>query len=196
MQEFYKKVADLWIKTLGGLRAYQEYTFEAMVTTTTNSDVIAAAKNFERSKENIYIFGPVGTGKSHLAIAAARKYLREAQICVLKMPVLSRRIRACQRADEEQEIIDDHRRSGVLIIDDIGSEKDTEFLISILYEIIDGRYMDQIGGLIVTSNLGLDALAVKLGSDRIPSRLAQMCQILSLEGELDYRLKKRGVKNA
>ena len=76
----------------------------------------------------------------------------------------------------------------VLVIDDLGIGRDTEFAFQTLYEIVDGRYMAMKGGLIVTSNLSLDDLAAKLGDDRIPSRLASMCKVIRMTGA-DKRVK-------
>ena len=65
---------------------------------------------------------------------------------------------------------------------------DTEYSMSIFYEILDGRLMQKQNGLIITSNLSLNELAVKMGDDRITSRIAGMCRVISLGGD-DRRMK-------
>ena len=101
-----------------------------------------------------------------------------------KVSGICRALRSADNARAEQEIMSRYSKIPVLGIDDIGIEKHTEFVIGVIYEIIDYRYMNRPGGLIVTSNLSLSELAQKLGDDRIPSRLAQMCKgrIISLLG--------------
>ena len=105
-----------------------------------------------------------------------------------KTPAISRALREAQDAGEERKIIERFVRMPLLLIDDLGTEKLTDSLYSLLHEIIDGRYDRDGGGLIVTSNLSLDDLAEKMGDDRISSRLSEMCQVFSLEGEKDHRL--------
>lgn len=99
-----------------------------------------------------------------------------------------REMRSCKSAPEESELINDYADILVLMIDDLGVSKETEFSSQVLYEIIDRRYMAMRGGLIITSNLSLDEFCEKTGDDRIASRLAQMCNIITLTGK-DHRLK-------
>jgi DNA replication protein DnaC len=78
----------------------------------------------------------------------------------------------------------------ILVLDDLGTAKYTEFLCSIIYEIIEDRYQNHPGGLIVTSNLSLCDLAETMGDDRVSSRLAELCRgkIFSMVGETDHRI--------
>jgi len=72
-----------------------------------------------------------------------------------------------------------------LFIDDFGTEKGSEWVLETLYSIIDKKYEDVIP-MIITSNLDLNALGVKMG-DRIASRIAEMCDVVEMTG-LDRRL--------
>lgn len=187
--------------SLGGWRAYDVYTEERFTETTINAAAFEFCKAFDPKKENVYLFGPAGTGKSHLATIAARRHIKTkpnprgydgfiTNVSHVKPPQLFREVRGAGDASREVAIIEDYAYSQVLIIDDIGIGKETEFANTTLFEIIDGRYMNRPGGLIVTSNLSLGDLATKLGDDRIPSRLAEMCKVFSLAGEIDRRVKQ------
>lgn len=174
---------------LGGLRALDIYTEERFVETTGNSEAFREAKSFDPSKDNIFIQGPTGSGKSHLAAIAIRRFLKyPLRVSTITQMLLSREVRRCDSARGEQEVIDRYVNTKVLLIDDLGVAKDTEFSLSLLYEIINGRYMNRPGGLVITSNLGLGNLAEKIGDDRISSRLAQMCKFFNLASEKDRRL--------
>ena len=173
---------------IGGPRAWQQFTFEKYKTTATNGKALAALKAYDPRSQNLYIMGPTGTGKTHLAVAAARAFIKKVPVHLLKMYTLAREVRDCNRASEEAAVIAKYVHAGVLILDDLGVSKDTEFSTTVMYELIDGRYMNRPGGLIVTSNLNLDKLAEKLGDDRISSRLAQMCQFVNMDGEPDRRV--------
>ena len=177
------------IDILGSIRACDQFTLEKFKETDKNRDALEAVKKWEYKKSNIYLHGPVGSGKSHLQSIAIRNIkLNMGRAYVKKISQICREIRACENAKQEIDIISTYSMCPVLGIDDLGQEKITEFVASILYEIIDGRYMNRPGGLIVTSNLSIENLASKLGDDRIPSRLVQMCSIYGLSGEKDWRL--------
>lgn len=167
------------ILRLGGLRAYNNFTLEKF----TKKDVIELCKDFPNV--NLFLWGSSGTGKTHLATALIRKF-PEGE--VWKPQEIYRTCRGKKDGDEEQEIINNFVNKKYIIIDDLGVDKKTDFSFSTLYEIIDGRYMDEKTGMIVTSNLSLSALAERLNDDRISSRLAGMCKIINIIGD-DWRLK-------
>jgi DNA replication protein DnaC len=165
-------------RALGGFRALDTFTLERFREDEFNATALAAAKAFDKRKENLYLSGPTGTGKSHLATIAARLHLTEkggAVVTTTQMKI-ARAVRGSERAAKEDEVIERFFLSPVLVIDDLGVAKDTEFSLSVLYEVLHGRYMNRAGGLIVTSNMTLDEIAQKIGDDRLASRLAEMCR--------------------
>ena len=58
-----------------------------------------------------------------------------------------------------------------MLLDDLGSEKMTEYLQGILFEIIDRRWSNKVGGLIITANINIAGLS-KIVGDRTASRIA------------------------
>ena len=172
---------------LGGLRAYETYNFENFKENEKNKYAISLCREYDPKKDNLLLYGPAGSGKSHLAVATARQF----NGIVYKPMEISRELRAARDADKELEIINRFVRYPMLVIDDLGVEKATEFLTVLLFEIIDGRYQAMKGGLIITSNVGLDGLSARLSDDRISSRLSEMCVKVSLNGSKDYRLDRR-----
>lgn len=86
----------------------------------------------------------------------------------------------------ESQIIEKYSEIEVLFLDDIGTEKTTDWAQQTLYTIIDRRYREKLQTTI-TSNLSLNELSDKTG-DRITSRIAEMCKIIELKGK-DRRLK-------
>jgi DNA replication protein DnaC len=173
---------------LGGYRALDTFTADLFVVTGGNRLAAERAARFDAAKENLYISGPTGCGKSHLASIAARRFLKRGKVRTVNQMRIAREVRAAEGARAEQDVINSYIDQTVLVIDDLGVGKDTEFSISLLYEIVHGRYMNTRGGLVVTSNLGLQDLCERVGDDRISSRLAQMCVVLPLTGEKDRRV--------
>lgn len=179
---------------LGGSRAQEAYRAELFQTSEKTRLALEAVVAFNSQVDNLYFCGPTGSGKSHLAASAARKLLRypdwRNSIFTTSQMDISRRLR-CQKDSQGEEVFIAHCANiEVLVLEDLGVAKDTEFLLSAIYEIINRRYQDLRGGLIVTSNLTLGQLAQKFNDERISSRLAQMCErkIFNFSGEKDRRL--------
>lgn len=174
---------------LGGYRALDTYTADRFIVNDHNEAAFKAAVGYDWVSQNVYFHGPAGTGKSHLATVAARKNVDK---CALYKPFqISRMIRSSENALIEDDTIHRIASKRILVIDDLGTAKDTEFLVGLIYEIIDYRYMNLPGGMIITSNLSLDQLGSKMGDDRIPSRIAQMSSIFKLSGK-DHRIQSGG----
>ena len=163
----------------GGTMAYYRFTLERF----TNKTAVEICKGYPA--ENLYLWGKAGTGKTHLATALLRAYPGE----VVKPQAIFRAARG-QTGDGEQSVIDSYIRLNNVVIDDLGVDKQTQFSFSILYEIIDGRYMWGKKGMIITSNLSLSELAIRLDDDRITSRLTEMCRVVEMTGA-DKRLEAK-----
>lgn len=177
-------------KRLGGKRAYDEFKLEGMALTEANAAACAAAKKFNPFKDNMYLHGGPGAGKTRIATAIARRFTRGV---VMKSTEILRESRrgVGRKTEDEFAAVDRMARVGVLVIDDLGVDKDTDFAFSVFYNLIDKRWIQKRNGLIVTSNNSLDRLAENYGDDRITSRLAGLCKghVFDLGGETDYRIK-------
>ena len=148
------------IARLGGLRAYSQFTAESY----DNKKILSRISQFP--KQDYFVWGPTGSGKTHASIAVARNdYYAQ----LVRMADIAREIRACEHALEEKVVIDKYARM-TMVLDDLGSEKMTEFVQNILYEIIDKRWRNMTTGLIITSNYDLKQLTNTVG-DRIVSRI-------------------------
>ena len=180
-----------WLgKVWGGAMARDRFTIESLIETPHNKKFIDAIRSWDPVNHNLYFHGPTGVGKSHMAVAAARIHWTETDPSpvVWKQSQISREMRARDGADNETKFIERLANQKVLIIDDIGTEKRTEFMDTTLYEIIEARDMTGKGGLIVTSNLNPVHLDRVLGSTRITSRLARIGQFYDLSKIPDQRL--------
>lgn len=166
------------IKRLGGILSYEEYTKERF----DNKKILEALSNFPN--ENYFLWGPAGTGKTHAATAVLREI---PNAHVMRMARISRWLRRCDGPDDEIDVIKKISEM-TMLLDDLGSEKMTDFLQSNFYEIIDRRLEYRINGLIITSNFNLDQLAPIIG-DRTVSRIMGLIgrkNILKFSGK-DYR---------
>lgn len=173
------------VVVLGGVRPYEDFTVEKFSPSARQKPALDACVSFDPGRDNLYLAGPVGSGKSHLATIAARRFLDRLSILTVTPSEISRDVRSSKSEATSLKAI---MSRAVLVIDDLGAQKDTEFMVGLLLDIINHRYLNHRGGLIVTSNLKFSELAEKMADDRCSSRLAQMCKFFDLTGEPDHRL--------
>ena len=166
------------IERLGGILAYRDFTVERY------DSLQAMKKCAGYPDKGLFLWGAAGVGKTHLATALVRQHPQGA---VYKPQEILRRFRGHKTKEEEEKLLQSFIYNPALVIDDIGTEKRTDFGYSVIYEILDGRMMACVGGLVITSNLSLDALADRIGDDRYTSRIASLCLPIELTGK-DRRL--------
>ena len=135
--------------------------------------------------ENIgyLLWGEVGTGKSHFAGCIANA-LMEQEVAV-RMTNFSAILNDLTASFEgRNEYIERLCRFPLLIIDDFGMERGTEYGLEQVYNVIDSRYRSR-KPLIVTTNLTLDSLQNPLDTAhaRIYDRLLEMCAPILFTGE-------------
>lgn len=126
--------------------------------------------------DGLLIWGEPGNGKSHLAAAVCHTVKEKGYIPVFQsVPELLERIRHTfsgrKNAESERGIMDALLECDLLVLDDIGAEKVTDWVQDILFRIVDGRYR-QKKPILYTSNLRPSELQERLGG-RIYDRMME-----------------------
>ncbi|EJW98257.1 phage DNA replication protein [gut metagenome] len=131
--------------------------------------------------KGIMMFGSVGTGKTHASNCIAN-YLMNHNKTVLVMN-LGLYINKLQRewAEAEKDVLDYIRSCDLLVIDDFGVEKVSEFIKDKTFALIDARYRTG-KPVIITTNLNIEDIKEKFGA-RISDRITEMCFQLAVIGE-------------
>lgn len=139
--------------------------------------------------KGLLLFGTVGTGKTYIAACIANALIDRGYTClVTNFARLTNTINGMYGG--KQEYIDGLDRFSLLVIDDLASERDTEYMNEIVTNIIDARYRSG-KPMIVTTNLTSEELKNPrdVKKQRIYSRLMEMCIPLEVKGT-DRRKKK------
>ncbi|MFI1814416.1 ATP-binding protein [Streptomyces sp. NPDC020422] len=138
---------------------------------------------------SLRIVGPTGTGKTHQAYGAIRSLLTAGVRLrweAVTAADLYARLRPRPGFDSERDL-QSLMRCPLLLLDDLGAAKTSEWTEELTYRLINHRY-EHLRPTLITSNLTTDVLRAALG-DRVASRLAQMTERVTLEGE-DRRRQK------
>jgi DNA replication protein DnaC len=181
---------------------YQKCEFANFVTYPNDSllNAVATATRFANSfpavDKGLMIIGPPGVGKTHLAISALRQAIRTtgARGCYYDTRGLLTQIRSTYNSTTktaEMDVIRPVMDAELLILDDLGAERLTDWVEETMNVIVNARYNAKLP-TIFTSNYedipgsdDMNSLLVRVGF-RLHSRLREMCHFLEYDGP-DYR---------
>ena len=171
-------------------RHLQDWTFASATDTPSIQMAKRYTENWKKVKaENLglLLWGDVGTGKSFLAACIANALLEKG------VPVLMTNFSkilnqmGAMYSDERYRYIASFNRFSLLIIDDLGIERNTEYALEQVYAVVDERYKAGLP-LIITTNLTISQLRnpEDVAHARIYSRILEMCTPVHVPG-LDRR---------
>lgn len=142
----------------------------------------------------ILFYGSVGTGKSFHASCIANALLdRQVTVTATSFPRL---LNLLQGTQDKQKLLDSLARYKLLIIDDLGVERDSTFGLEQIFNVVDARSHAHLP-VVVTTNLSMEELknppSVQYG--RIYDRVLEMCQVpMKLTGDSRRQQNAENVK--
>ena len=126
-------------------------------------------------RQGLLFWGTVGTGKSYTAACIANELLN--QMIPVVMTSFVKILQNIQgNPDEEERIMAGLNTAKLLIIDDLGAERSTDYALEKVYNIIDRRYLSG-KPLILTTNMTLKDMqeSEDIRYRRIYDRIFEMC---------------------
>ena len=170
-------------------RRFLSRTFENF-NTSGNEEAFTKAKKYadrfcqadERISTGLLFIGNAGTGKTHLAAAIMNHLIAES---IPAMFITSIELFGLLRDfDNQKERLKKIKSVPLLVLDDLGKEKITDWNREKLFEIINARYEDYLP-VIITTNDTTRELNQNVG-EAIYSRLCETCELVPMKGK-DYR---------
>ena len=181
---------------------YQRCTLDNFVTYQ-NEELMRAvetARRFTQAfpvvQKGLMLIGPPGIGKTHIAVSVLREVIRRtgARGLYYDTRALLRDIRTTYNPVlhmAEMDVIRPVMEAEILVLDDLGAERLTDWVEETMSLIVNTRYNER-RPTIFTSNYEdipdegeLNSLLVRVGF-RLHSRLREMCEFLEYDGP-DYR---------
>ena len=176
-------------KTLAGFNTKGDKLRKMLVH---SAEAYVSAFNFnpeEPPRKGLFMSGCAGCGKSHLAVAILAGVIEKGYSGLYyNSPDLLADIRATfDKGSElnEDEILQDVLTRDLLVFDDLGAERLSDFVLDRFYLIFNERY-ESCKPVIVTTNLNEAELEERVGS-RIMSRIREMCAQFEKFPQEDWR---------
>lgn len=156
-------------------------------------------KEYPNLDRGLLLMGPVGVGKTHLAVSVVKELIRtkEARCLFYDFRDLLKEIQdsynpVSQRT--ELHILQPVYETEVLVLDELGAAKPTAWAQDTMTQIINTRYNHKRLTIFTTNYLdrstsGEETLTERVG-ERLRSRLYEMCKMIQIVGS-DYRMLSR-----
>lgn len=152
-------------------------------------------KEYPSADRGLLFAGPCGVGKTHLAVAVLRGLIDKGVPCLFyEFGELLRRIQNSynpEAATSETTLLAPVYEAEVLVLDELGATKPTDWARDAMTQIVGRRYNERRLTIFTTNysdggtTPGEESLQERVGV-RLRSRLFEMCKTVVVEGE-DYR---------
>lgn len=146
-------------------------------------------ETFSEKSKWLVIFGECGTGKSYAAAMIANALIENGDLC--RFVTISEIERLLWNNPDKSSVYEGLWQCDLLIIDDFGAERSTDYMDEIKFNVIDGR-MRSGRPCIITSNLSVEYFSTpgNLADRRLVSRIMERAARCEVKGN-DRRTKAK-----
>lgn len=132
--------------------------------------------------KGLLLYGSIGTGKTYAACEVANALIDKGY--PVYVTNFSRVLNTLQGTFDKQEYIDELNRYQLLVIDDLGIERETAFAKEQVFNVIDARYRAGLP-MIITTNLSIESIKHpdNIGDSRIYDRILERCFPVEVTGQ-------------
>lgn len=137
--------------------------------------------------KGLLLYGTVGTGKTYAACEVANELMDKGYyVLVTNFSRLTNTLQGMMKG--RQEYLDSLNDYELLVIDDLGAERRSEFMQELVYSIVDGRYRAGLP-MIITTNLTIDEMKNPndIGVSRVYDRILERCHPIEVTGRSKRR---------
>lgn len=137
---------------------------------------------FKKKGKGLLLYGNVGTGKTFAACEVANALIDKGYPALVTN--FARLINTLQGTFEKQEYIDSLNEFDLLVIDDLATERNTDFMNEQVHNIIDNRYRAGLP-MIITTNLTINELKSPndIAKKRVYDRVLERCFPIEIAGQ-------------
>lgn len=147
------------------------------------------AKSSPRTSKGLLLLGGAGLGKTHLALSIASVMLGDGyNVVYCSAANIFKQIETEYFTQKNRETLDSLKYCDMLILDDLGAEYVTPFVVNTLYDIVNTRINEKRPSVYTTNITDISRLEMRYG-EAVSSRLRGCCSLLPFVGE-DIRLQK------
>ena len=137
---------------------------------------------FKKDGKGLILYGECGTGKTYLSACVANRLIDKGyRVYMTNFSRLANHLHGMREG--KQTFLDSLNQYSLLIIDDLGAERNTEYMVEQVFNVIDGRYRSGLP-MIITTNLSAEELKKPQSVEyaRIYDRVLERCHPIKVDG--------------